>query len=155
MKSKTLIRNLLLAFVLVSIGFALGKESALRKTGSTAPSATQPGDDKLVVYYLRATFRCVTCNAVEEQTNELLRAEHAEELADGRMEYRVADFLEDRELASRYDVSGNLVVIARLEDGEEVKTVRLDQVMDLATDADAFADYLRNGIAEAKSGAGT
>lgn len=149
MKFKTLIRNLLLAFVLVSIGFALGKESAQRRAGGTAPVAAA-GEDKLVVYYLRSTFRCATCNMVEEQTAQLLRTEHANELADGRMEYHVVDFLENRELAARYNVGGNIVVIARIEDGQEVKTVRLDQVIDRVMNADAFADYLRNGIAEAK-----
>jgi hypothetical protein len=154
MKFKALIRNLLLAFVLVSIGFALGKESAQRRAGGTAPVAAS-GEDKLVVYYLRSTFRCATCNMVEEQTDQLLKAEHADELADGRMEYHVVDFLENRELATRYNVSGNLVVIARLENGQEVKTVRLDQVIDIVVDADAFADYLRNGIAEAKGAPAT
>jgi hypothetical protein len=152
MKLKILIRNLLLAFVLVSIGFALGKESALRRAGAAGPSAAA-GEDKLVVYYLRSTFRCVTCNMVEEQTDALLRAEHADELADGRMEYHVVDFLENRELAARYNVGGNLIVIARFEDGQEVKAVRLDQVLDRVMDADAFADYLRKGIAVAKGAA--
>ncbi len=152
MTFKILIRNLLLAFVLVSIGFALGKESAQRRAGGSVPAAAA-GEDKLVVYYLRSTFRCVTCNMVEAQTDELLRADYAEELADGRMEYHVVDFLENRELATRYNVSGNIVVIARIEDGEEVNTVRLDQVLDRVMDADAFADYLRNGIAEAKGAA--
>jgi len=152
MKLKALIRNLLLAFVLVSIGFALGKESAQRRAGGSSPVAAS-GEDKLVVYYLRSTFRCVTCNMVESQTGDLLYAEHTDELADGRMEYHVVDFLENRELAARYNVSGNIIVIARIEAGEEVKTVRLDQVLDRVMDADAFADYLRNGIAEAKGAA--
>lgn len=153
MTFKALIRNLLLGFVLVSIGFALGKESAQRRADAAGPPAAA-GEDKLVVYYLRSTFRCVTCNRVEAQTDELLRAEHADELANDRMEFHVVDFLENRELAARYNVSGNLVVIARIVDGEEVKTVRLEQVLDRVMDADAFADYLRKGIAEAQRDTG-
>ena len=45
MTAKQIISKLLLAFVLVSIGFALGRETALRSARASAPSpdAASPG----------------------------------------------------------------------------------------------------------------
>jgi hypothetical protein len=101
-----------------------------------------------VVYYLHATFRCATCNAIEAMTDELIRTEFADALASGRLEWRRVDYLQDEQLASHYKVGGNMVVVARFRDGKEVQAKRLDKVMDLANDRARFLDYVRPVIAE-------
>ena len=58
------------------------------------------------------------------------------------------DYLQDEQLASRYKVGGNMVVVARFQGGKEVQAKRLDKVMDLANDRAEFMDYVRPVIAE-------
>ena len=152
MKAKGILSKFLLAFVLVSIGVAIGKEMAASCSKPTipttsAPSATQ-GEQRVVVYYLHSSFRCVTCNAVESMTDELMRTEFADALKSGRLEWKRVDYLQDEQLAERYNVAGNMIVVARFLGDREVEVRRLDKVMDLAGDRARFLDYVRAAVSE-------
>lgn len=147
---KPVVRNLLLAFVLISIGFALGRETAPRPAAATAPATLgQETGAQVRVTYLRSTFRCITCNLVETLADELIRAEFADALEAGRLEWRAVDYLREPELAGRYQVSGNMIVVARFENGQEVRAIRLDRVMEEVMDADRFRTYVRDAIVQA------
>ncbi len=154
MKAKKIIGRLLLAFVLISIGFVLGKETAQRRLAGPAKDAPADaaGGDKVVVYYLHATFRCVTCNLIESMGEELVRTEFAEAVRASRLEWRAVNFQEDDELATRYQVGGNLIVVARFRDGKEVESRRLDRVMELAGKREEFQAYVRAAIRELLEG---
>ncbi|MDD2999508.1 MAG: hypothetical protein PHV05_10650, partial [Candidatus Riflebacteria bacterium] len=81
-KYKKLLTNLLLAFVLVSIGFALGKHSVINKTISGNVVAASNGGttsaERLVkIFYMHATFRCVTCNSIESRAKQLVERDFA------------------------------------------------------------------------------
>lgn len=152
MTAKKTISSLLLGFVLISIGFAIGKETALkgaRKTGEAgqAAAATQPsGSDKVIVYYMHQTFRCVTCNQIEAMTAELVRTSFAKELADGRVEWRRENFQENEELARRYNVASSSVVVVQMRGGQEAAHQTLDKVWTLVGKPDEFAVYVGGAI---------
>jgi hypothetical protein len=157
MSLKRATRNLLLAFVLISIGFGLGQEVALRQAAKAASSpaggeAVAADQDKVQVTYLRSSFRCITCNLVETLTDDLIRGEFAHQIEAGRLDWRTVDYLQDRQLARRYQVSGNMIVVARLERGEEVAAIRLDRVLELVTDRESFLGYVRSAIHQALEG---
>ncbi len=151
MKIRKMAANLLLSFALISLGFGLGKEAALRQTGTVAIEPVETGG-QVVVYYLRSSFRCVDCNRIETLTDELIRTEFADELADGRLDWQTVDYMRNPALAARYNVSGNMLMVARFEDGEETHSIRLDRVMERVGDREAFLDYVRGGIVEALRG---
>lgn len=149
MKAKKIIGKLLMAFVLVSIGFAVGKEVEKGRAGASAsPAVPAPGDgqDKTIVYYMHASFRCVTCNRVESMGAELVRSEFADAVRDGRMEWKAVNYQENDDLANRYKVGGNMIVVVRFRGGKEVASRRLDRVMELANKRGEFMPYVRNGI---------
>ena len=127
----TATKQTLLAFVFVTIGFALGKEVTLRRQGSANPgSAPEPGTakDKVIVTYLHTTFRCETCNTIERLAKALVDTEFGSERTAGRIEWRVADFQKDEAIAKRYEVVSSCVVVARVRDGRETDYQRLDDV---------------------------
>lgn len=159
MATKKVISNLLLAFVLVSVGYAVGKEvtlRAVRKATAAGPPATAPADgaahrpaagaDKVVVYYMHQTFRCVTCNQIEAMTADLVRTDFAAEVAAGRVELRKANFQQDEALARRFDVASSSVVVVKVRGGREAEHRTLDKVWELAGDRDAFAAYVGGAI---------
>jgi len=151
MAMKTWITRLLLAFVFVTIGFALGRQTAPSAHSSSDESAVesmQPGTNgnKVVVYSVHMTFRCWECNQIEFLTKELLDAEFAEPMAAGTIEYRSVDYLKDTEFARRYNIASSTLVVVRFEDGQEAEFQRLDEVWTKARDRDAFIAYVREAI---------
>jgi hypothetical protein len=150
---KAIAKNLLLAFVLVSIGFALGKEVTIRrqsgataKSGSNSEPTTQNSELKIIVYYLHTTFRCVTCNEIERLAKTLVETEYAEDLAAGRIEWREADFQQDEALAKRFNVVASCVVVANVEDGQETGFQRLDDVWTRYENPSDFNQYVGSAI---------
>jgi hypothetical protein len=151
MKAKKIIGKLLLAFVLVSVGFALGKETSASKGRSpvgAAEGTATVGGDKVIVYYMHASFRCTTCNLIESMGEELVRTEFADAVRAVRLEWKPVNYQEDEQLATRYKVGGNMIVVARFHDGKEVESRRLDRVMELANNRDEFMAYIRGAIRE-------
>jgi len=151
MKAKKIIGKLLLAFVLISIGFAIGKETARSRMFAQAEAAdpvAAPGQDKVVVYYMHATFRCVTCNLVESMGKELVTGEFAYAVKAGDLEWRPVNYQKNERLARRYNVGGNMIVVAKFKDGKEIAHKRLDRVMELANKRDEYMTYVRGGITE-------
>lgn len=153
-RTQRIVRNLLLAFVLVSVGFALGKHSARQSPASARLASTgadaRPGEQelpvKLRVYYLHATFRCATCNAIEKLTRDLLDQQFAEAMADGRIEWQEADFQQDEALARRFDVIASCVVVAKVRGESTLDYQRLDKVWTLLSDVPQFNAYISAAI---------
>ena len=155
MKAKKIIGKLLLAFVLVSVGFAIGKEVEKGRVAALAQAAVPTvaaGEDKVIVYYMHASFRCVTCNMVESMGEELVRTEFGDAVKAGEIEWKAVNYQENDQLATRYNVGGNMIIVAKFRDGKEVESRRLDRVMELANNRDKFMTYVRGAIQELLGG---
>jgi len=152
MKTKRIVSGVLLAFVAVSIAVAVIKETVARPRALDTDTTVK--GDNVVVYYLHTTFRCVTCNRVETTAEKLIRAEFAKAITDGRLQWESVDFQEHDDIAVRYEVGGNMIVVARLKDGKEVGSTRLTNVMDLAIDDNwtQLEDDVRTAVRAALEG---
>ena len=151
---QTVIKNVLLAFVLVTIGFAMGKRSATRTREASqretpAPAAaTESAEEgiKVIVTYLHATFRCVTCNTIEAMAKETVETRFSKALSSGTIEWRTANYQEREDLAERYEVVAACVVVSKMVNGEETDYQRLDDVWILMKDPSAFEKYVSDAI---------
>jgi hypothetical protein len=149
MTAKIWIGRLLLAFVLVTIGFALGRQTAPSSRGDAVGSgvtALPSEGEKVVVYAAHMTFRCLECNQIEWLTKELLNTEYAGQLASGRIEFRSVDFMKDSAFARRYDIASSTVVVASFDGKREIGFERLDEVWTKARHRDEFMAYVRAAI---------
>lgn len=164
-KHKQLITNMLLAFVLISIGFALGKHSISSSSSGITPSASSSGSSSnssvgpdrgyitatagknlLKLYYMHATFRCVTCNSIESKAKELVQRDFAEALQSGKIEWEDVNFQKNEPLAKKFDVVASCVVVAQLVNGEIKKFQRLDEVWTLLDKPVEFEQYVLGAI---------
>jgi hypothetical protein len=155
MSAKKIIGRLLTAFLLVSIGVAIGKEMAARSIAPAPPEHAAPaGGPKVIVYYMHGA-PCVTCSFIETTTRTVVQDDFADALAAGTIQFVSLNYLdqENEAIADKYNVGGNIVIVVRLDQRGET-AVRLDAVMQLATDAEALKDYLRDGIRLAMDGGG-
>lgn len=137
------IKNLLLTFVLVSIGFAMGRHSVKPKVAEL-PNLT----DKSViqVYYLHSTFRCTTCNTIEKMTKEFINRNYKSELASGKMSFSEIDFQQNEQLAKRFGVLASCVVVVAEKDGKPVAFKRLDDVWTKMQNPAEFDNYIATAI---------
>ena len=157
-KWKSIIKNLLLAFVLVSVGYAIGKNTSSGKSGNSFALQGNPETGKhLVVYYTHATMRCETCNNIEKKTHELLESKFKDELASGNIKWQVVNFQEDESFAKKFDVTTSGVIAVSMDGDKVINYERLDDVWTLLEDPPAFDSYLeksfRKLLAEPAGGA--
>lgn len=147
--------RLLVGFVLISIGFALGRDVTQRRLrspqGAPLPAAANlpaAPAGRIQAYYLHGSIRCVTCNAIERTAKQLLDSEFAPELADGRLTWREVNFEREPGLAKRYNVAASTLVLVKEVNGKEVAFRRLDDVWTLAEKPAALQAYIRQNLQE-------
>ncbi len=141
---KKILTNCLLAFAMISIGFALGKHSV--KLDKQTNSLFNENGRQVVVYYLHSTFRCITCNTIEKMTWELLTSSYSDELADREIQWIKDNFQENEALAEQFEVFASCVVVAEMENGVITDYKRLDDVWTLMKDPEAFNRYISDAI---------
>jgi len=132
---------------LVFISFGCGKTASDGNGDAASAGASSQGrPDRAVVYMMHRTIRCAACKQVETMTDELLRTEFANELKDGRVEWKQVDFQEQEKLAKRYGVTGSTLVVVRFQDAKEIAHQRLDDVWGVYSDPGQFAGYVGGAI---------
>lgn len=146
-RSVRTIRDLLLAFVLVSVGFEVGREVTLRRLRET-PATTLTGGPghRVVAYYMHGTYRCTACNTIERLAREVIETRFADRLAAGDIRWQTVDFMVREDLAERYDVSASCLVLVSIRDGQEIAFEVLEEVWELSEDPPAFNAYVEGAI---------
>jgi thiol-disulfide isomerase/thioredoxin len=159
MKIQKIVSQLLLIFVFISIGFALGRETSRRLVdkvsgeASASVATTNPSEDnKVVVYYFYGAIRCKTCNKIEATAKEVVETQFAKELKEGRLEWKAMNFQENEELAQRYNIASSSLVIVRKQGNKDVKFENLEEVWTLVNDKPAFMEYVKKAVKSSLEG---
>jgi len=135
----------LLAVVLAGIAFSVPCAAAddFQTTTAVAPQAL---DAKVVAYYFHGNLRCRTCQAIEAYSEEAIRSEFADELASGRLVWRVVniDEPENEHFIKDFELVTKSLVLTEYRDGEVTRWENLKQVWQLVRDKEQFFDYVRS-----------
>ncbi len=153
-KYKKTITNLLLAFVLVSIGFALGKHSVVSQTVNGEMTAASNGgtvsSERLVkIFYMHATFRCVTCNSIENRAKQLVERDFADAWNQKKILWEEVNFQTNETLAKKFDVSTSCIVVTIIKGDEILEFNRLDDVWPLLEKPAEFDVYVSDAVKKA------
>lgn len=151
---KKLLTNLLLAFVLISVGFSLGKHSVISQTmNSEMPAASNGGTvlpERLVkIFYMHATFRCMTCNGIENRARQLVEREFSEPWKSGKILWEEVNFQKNTVLATKFDVTASSIVVAVMQGNEIMEFRRLDEVWPLLEKPAEFDVYVVDAVKKA------
>ena len=169
MNAKNLITAVLLVFVAASI-VALAVNEIRR-----SPKADQPGDqpattpaedaegadqppaDGVIAYYFHRTGRCPTCMSIEAYAQEAVKIGFAEQLKDGRLQWRVVNYElpENEHFAADYQLVAPTVVLVELGGGKQKSWKDLSKVWDLVGDKTAFVEYVQQEARVLLEGPGT
>ncbi len=152
-KIKNVAKKVLLAFVLVTIGFALGKEFTRRSMQKQAATAGIVADttpvtqgNKVNVYYAHASYRCATCNEIERLTKKVMNNEFAAAVRDGRLSYQSFNFQQNEKLAKKFNVAAGCVVVEKIDDGKTTDYEVLNGVWTLYSQPDKFNQYIAEAV---------
>lgn len=148
-----LVRAGLIAFALVSVGFALGKQMGRARPvegqSVRAEPAPPPDGNGAVVYYLHTDKRCATCETIESLTEHVVADRFARPVQAGRLAYRAINYQRRPSVGRLFDLDSGTVVVARYRDGRLAGHRALDDVWVLWQRPERFEAYLAEGIAEA------
>jgi hypothetical protein len=156
MKSKRILRNVLLLLVAGSLLYMAAAEiSARRNAKSVAPridseSAPVTESTKLIVYYFSEGKECYTCEQIPTFTREALDKHFAAQLTNGSIVWRTVDVDEPRNehFISEFNIYTKSIVFVRLQNGQQVRWKNLDRVWDLVYDRAAFVEYVNLEVRE-------
>lgn len=144
-KIKNIIKNVLLIFVFVSIGYVLGKHSVTR-TG--IERVNKDSNSVVHVYYMHTTFRCATCNNIEKMTKALLEKYFKSELNSGKLLFSEVNFQKDETLAKQFGVAVGCVVVSDERNGKVLDFKRIDEVWELKDKPEEFDSHISKIIKE-------
>jgi hypothetical protein len=136
----------LVAFALISLGYALGKQAGDSPEDLVAPP---PAGTGAVIIYFHRTQRCEACNTVETVTRSIVEQTHAEAVADGRLVLRMADVQKRSDLAERFDLTTSSVVVLRFDEARLVDHTVLDEVLIHWRDRRKLRSYIDSAVTDA------
>jgi len=168
MKTKTIINIVLFSFIFGSVTYLVINEvrsrhrsvaaetdlpavadnqvpsSEVAVSGKSSPQLSQ----KVVVYYFHGTARCPTCRKFESYSNEAFQEAFAEELKNGRLEWRVVnvDKLSNKHFVSDYQLYSKSIVIVKIQNGKQIAWKNLNRIWELVRDKETFVKYVQDEV---------
>ncbi|MFW6254938.1 MAG: nitrophenyl compound nitroreductase subunit ArsF family protein [Chitinivibrionales bacterium] len=120
------------------------------KNDAAVSNQEKKSDQKLMVYYFHTTYRCHSCNMIEQLTKNTVEKEFADELNSGRIEFKSINIEkpENKHFVKNYKLYTKSVVISDLNDGKEIEWKNLEKVWTLLRDQKKFTDYIQSEVKE-------
>lgn len=106
----------------LAILFSCGNNSKVNSKTNGSP-VTKDGvpEDCVEVLYFHGKQRCVTCNAIEKLTREVLENDFAQQLKDGKVVFKTIDISqkENEGIAEKFEVTWSSLFVNRWKSGKE------------------------------------
>ena len=112
--------------------------------------ASPSGDTKVIAYYFHGEFRCRTCRTIEAYSEEAITKGFTNELASGRLAWRVinVDEPENKHFVEDFALVTKSLVLAEYRDGTVTRHENLQQIWQLVRDKESFLDYVRSATSD-------
>jgi hypothetical protein len=146
MNAKKIVTAVLIAFVLVSIGWLVVREVS---PGRSAADATPAAAGRQVaVYYFHRTARCPTCLKIESLAKQEVETSFAKELKQGDMKFLSLNVEEagNEHFVKDYDLVAQALVLVEYRDGVARRSKNLEAIWDLVGTEAEFNRYVRDEV---------
>lgn len=103
--------------------------------------------ERVEVLYFHGKKRCITCNAIEQLTKEVIETDFADEVVGGSLVFKVIDISDpnNEALAERYEVTWSSLFVNKWSSGEETRGDMTDFGFSYAKSS---PDQFREGLKE-------
>ena len=153
-KIKKIVTIALGLFVAFSVVFLVAKETMKSDDAvSSAPEKTESTSGKqnrVNVYYFHTTFRCPSCNAIENHTKSSVEDHFKKELESGTVVFEEVnvDLEENKHYIKGFELYTKQVIVELIKNGKQEKWKNLDQVWKLFRDGQQFSAYIHDEVGE-------
>lgn len=113
-------------FIILAVA---GLTSCGNNQNANADNTTKSAQkDVIEVLYFHGKQRCVTCNAIEKLTSEVVETYFAQQVKGGKIIFKVIDIStkEGEKIADKYEVTWSSLYINKWEEGEETRNNMTD-----------------------------
>ena len=121
------------------------------KKSKTIDSTNQEKKDRVEVLYFHGKQRCLTCNAIEKLSKEVVDTLFAKELKEGKVIYKTVDISkkENEVLANKYEVTWSSLFINKWKEGKATPVNMTEFAFTHATSSPAtFKEGVKKKIEE-------
>lgn len=126
------------------------KEPAIKQKDEAPSPMTEvkSQNSKVIAYYFHGTFRCSTCRTIEQYSHDAIQKYFAEELGNGRLDFRPVNVEEpeNKHFIQDYQLVTRSLVLSLVADGKETKWKNLADVWRLVRDKDKFFQYVKDEV---------
>ncbi len=155
--AKSILIIVVVAFVLAGIAAGTAKSSATKipedttaaKKDTIATKVSEPlAASQTIVYYFMTTYRCRSCNFIENTTKAAIEQNFADQIKNGSMVFKTinVDENQNKHFVNKYGLYTKTVVVSSVKNGEELKWKNLDQIWNLIGQDESFKVYIANEI---------
>lgn len=105
--------------------------------------------DKIVVYYFHGTFRCSTCNKMEQYSREAIERAFKDELVSGKIVFQAVNVENkgNEHFVNDYQLYTKTLIISSVKDGKEIRSKNLDKIWEYVRNKDRYENYVREEVA--------
>lgn len=166
MNYKSIFAVLVLFLVFASVGCQDSKESPRQVMAGAKANGTEQADtvsslvgvnDRngekdeshiVIVYYFHRTFRCPSCLAIENLSQEAIQSIYGPLLGDGTLKWRVINMDEPggEKLVKDFNLETSSLVITDVRNGEQVRWKKLEDVWELKDRRGTFMKYVQDEV---------
>lgn len=156
MNIKKIITAILILFVVASVVYFIVKEvqdgpanaSETTNEGTDNNQSNTNDDSKVIVYYFYTTYRCHSCNLIEQYTRDAVQNGFSEEIQNEQVEFSGVNIQEpqNEHFIQDYQLAFKTVVMSKIVNGEEVDWKKLDQVWEYLRDQNQFTSFIQNEV---------
>jgi hypothetical protein len=115
---------------------------------SLAFAEESPSKATVTAYYFHGTYRCPTCNKMEQYSKEVIENDFKNDLDSGALQFRSVN-IESRgneHYAGNYQLYTKALILSLTEDGKEVRFKSLDKIWEYARNKERFQNYVRDEV---------
>jgi len=147
MKSRTILRSVLLLIVFGSLTFWLFARRPAN-AGGDGPDPAAVAAARVVVTYFTTDVRCDSCRTIEQLSRRAVAEGFPDELRSGALVFRVVntDREENAHYIDEYEIGNKVVVVSRQLDGEQIEWLRCQDVWLHFGEPEVFLPYLQQPI---------
>ncbi len=110
--------------------------------------------EKVVAYYFHGNARCPTCYKLEQYSKEAIEGNLKDELASGKLEFKVVNVEEkgNEHYVNDYSLYTKSLVLSKQKDGKQVDWKNLDKIWEYVGNKQKFLEYVTREIKDFQKG---